>query len=937
MTNKRKKGSDNYPSLAPGAPAALLKFLALALLLCIVAGTALFLYWHFSNLVSVHRRQMNAAAYSAQIYFDQREELLRSLKNSAIRIPASSPSLHLYAEMKGDGVMAAPLPSGDPASSWALLLTKRDLHAISSAYTRLIHFLPRQGMKTTSIWPAESPDAIVNPQQAKLIEQELMKVELAADKSQVQKMVWLDVSGKMRDSLYIFSLLDPRQPAAGWLGLELHSIDSGVEFPSIHGSSYVLLDQNQDAVLQSVPQLEMPEQFRKSFQQDAFGLYGNNFWPDYMALNKRVGEAGWNLVYYIPIGHLLYDGRVAIQLALLLCALLIAAVFLGMRYIRDYLIVPATKQYDALLDMASFSQTMIETAPVALCVLRRENGSVALANELTRSWLDGEEDWQAKVLTNPYGDKDREMILRDGRDVYLTIAPTRYRGEEVLLCAFIDITAHKRIETSLLQAKISADEANTAKTIFLTTMSHELRTPLYGMLGALELFSMTTVTNQQRMYLNAMQQSSSILLNVVSDTLDISRIEAGQVKLEASSFSPVALVEEVVAVYAARAERKSLDIYSLPDPRIPDALIGDVIRVKQILNNLMTNAIKFTQTGRVVVRSELLATTDDMVTLAIRVEDTGRGIASEDLVHIFEPFYQVEQDALLKNGTGLGLSICWRFAQILGGTMDATSQPGVGSIFSLTLSLPINKSAVSQDVPVLDDVKLYVHSGFRDLSANICGWLAAWGGAAIRYDKALHQDDGKAILLDIASSRKQGGIAWSGPRIVAKLPGSSLDDDAKSKSQLVHIYSVRAIAKAIDRVQRLHDVIETTEVEPQAAPMELRILTVEDNPINRMILKEQLSHLGCEVEFAGNGREALDRADLMEFDIILTDVNMPVVDGYELTERLRKMEYRKPIFGITANAIPEDEQRCLAVGMNRVLTKPLSIAVLQAELQSIQG
>lgn len=935
MINKDEKRSNNYPSLAPGAPAVLLKFLALALLLCIVAGTVLFLYWHFSNLVSVHRRQMNAAAYSAQIYFDQREELLRSLKNSAIRISTSTSDS--YTKMKGDGVTAFVLPPESAASKWALLLTERDLHAISAAHTRLIHFLPKQGMQTTSIWPAENADAIVTPHQSKLIKKELMRVEFTRDSSTAQKMVWLDVSGKMRDSLYMFSLLDPAQPAAGWLGLELHSIDTGIEFSSIHGSSYVLLDQNQNVVLQSVPEMEMPGQFKRSFKQDAFGLYGDDFLPEYIALNKRIGEAGWNLIYYIPIGHLLYDGRLAIQLALALCALLIAAVFLGIRHIRDRLIIPAMKQYDALLDMASFSQTVIETAPVALCVLRRENGSVALANEFTRSWLDQEDDWQAKVLTNPYGDKDREMTLRDGREVYLTIAPTRYRGEEVLLCAFIDITAHKRIETTLLQAKLSADEANTAKTIFLTTMSHELRTPLYGMLGALELFSMTTVTNQQRMYLNAMQQSSSILLNVVSDTLDISRIEAGQVKLDETSFSPLALVEEVVAVYAARAERKSLDIYSLPDPRIPDALIGDVIRIKQILNNLMTNAVKFTETGRVVVRSELLNATDEAVTLVIRVEDTGRGIASEDLMHIFEPFYQVEQDALLKNGTGLGLSICWRFAKMLGGSMDATSQAGVGSCFSLNLTLPVNKSALLQDVPVLDAAKLYVHSHFRDLSENICGWLAAWGGTAIRYDKKLHQDDGKAILLDIASSRKQAGIAWSGPRIVAKLPGSSLDDEAKNKSQLVHIYSVRAIAKAIDRAQRLHDVIEITEVEPQASPMELRILTVEDNPINRMILKEQLSHMGCEVEFAGNGREALDRADLMEFDIILTDVNMPVVDGYELTESLRKMGYRKPIFGITANAIPEDEQRCLAVGMNRVLTKPLSIAVLQAELQSIQG
>ncbi|WP_158610249.1 ATP-binding protein [Herminiimonas sp. KBW02] len=878
---------------------------------------------------------MNAAAYSAQIYFDQREELLRSLRNSAIRQSASLSAPHSYKDVRRSGLTAIPLPAESPANSWTLFLTERDLDAISSAHTRLIHFLPKQRKKATSIWPVESVSAIVSPRQAEVIARELTKVEHASDEQLSQKMIWLDVSGKMRDSLYIFSLLDPSQPAAGWLGLELHSIDTGIDFSSIHGSSYVLLDQNENTVLQSVPESEMPGRLRQNFKEDAFGLYGNDFWPDYMALNKRVGEAGWNLVYYIPIGHLLYDGRLAIQLALGLCALLIAAVFFGMRHIRDRLIIPAIKQYDALLDMASFSQTMIETAPVALCVLRRANGSVALANELTRSWFAGEGAWQARVLTNPYTDKDREMTLRGGRKVYLTIAPTRYRGEEVLLCAFIDITAHKRIETSLLQAKITADEANTAKTVFLTTMSHELRTPLYGMLGALELFSLTAVTNQQRMYLQAMQQSSSILLNVVSDTLDISSIEAGQVKLDMAPFSPLALIEEVVATYAARAERKALDIYSLPDPRIPDALTGDVIRIKQILNNLMNNAIKFTETGQVVVRSELLSATKEMVTLSVHVEDTGQGIEPTDLVHIFEPFYQVERDALLKNGTGLGLSICRRFAQMMDGTMNATSEPGAGSIFSLTISLPVNKDAVTQDNPVLSGVKVYAHSEYGSLSQNICDWLALWGASAHCYDQKQQQDDGQSILLDIVSLKKLMDAAWKGPRIVARLSASSLDDETKSKSLQVQSYSVRSIAKAIGRAQRYHDAAEPVKIKARTTALNLSILTVEDNPINRMILKEQLTYLGCKVEFSGNGREALDRPDVMEFDIILTDVNMPLVDGYELTARLRKQGYQKPIFGITANAIPEDEQRCRAAGMNMVLTKPLSIAALEDGLQSI--
>lgn len=931
------KGENNSNvSLAPTAPTVLLKFLAMALLLCIVAGTALYLYWRLSNVVSTHRRQMNAAAYSAQLYFDQREALLYSIRNSAVLRRDTARPASAAAE-RHNGLTAIPLLAQEGAGKWTLLLTERDTKAITDANTRLIYATSQAAARMISIWPEDHPAVGLDELQSRLLLQALQDPKLGGEQFFADKVNWLYVPGKMHDSLYIFSLLDPAHPASGWLGLELRNIESGIDLSSIHGSSYVLQDQNENVVLHGLPEPGLPVHIEPDAGEDAFGLYGKGFWPEYLALKKSIGEAGWRLVYYVPIRHLLHDEKTAIQFALALCALLFAGVFWGMRHIQKKLIEPALRQYDALLDMATFSQTVIETAPVALCVLRRANGSVALANELTRSWFAKEKNWQAAVLANSYADQDREIQLHDGRHVHLTLAPTRYRGEEVLLCVFMDITAHKQIEESLRQEKLHADDANTAKTLFLTTMSHELRTPLHGLLGALELFSLTTVTQQQRIYLDAMQQSSGVLLKTVSETLDIARIEAGAFELEAAPFSPLALIEEVMAAYAAPAERKALQIYGLPDPAIPAVLVGDVTRIKQVLNNLMSNAIKFTDAGQVVLRSKLLSLENDMATIVMQVEDSGRGIDQEHLARIFEPFYQVEKNAWLKNGTGLGLSICRRFAQMMGGTIWATSEPGNGTSFFLTVSLQVKNDAAPPEAHALDGSEVYVYSDLRELSTNICVWLGKWGAQVHPFQVGSAEDDGAAILLEIPRSRLVADIAWSGPRIRVELSALHAEHERNDGAQIIHAYSVRAIAEAVGRLQPYQDLVESIHIKPLAYSLNLKILAVEDNPINQMILKEQLAYLGCEVAFSGNGQEALDRADVMEFDAILTDVNMPLVDGYELTQRLRKQGYRKPIFGISANVIPEDEQRCLAAGMNVLMSKPLSLSVLQTNLQSIHS
>ena len=919
----------------PRAPTLLLHLFAVALLACIAAAAAFLLYWSFTSTVSTYRRHMNAAAYNAQVFFDQRESLLRALASRLVRNTDAASASQTPPDFGYAGqINVFPLTEENHAYDWALILTPRDLNDIAFAHTRLLFTSALSGQTTyIAPRPAQGP-AWGNAAQSR-IASVLAASDPGAAHGSRSAITWLQPSPHNPAAVYLYTPVDPAAPRAGWIGLELGDIDAAIDSSSLGGGNYLLHDQHDAPVLHSPADAQILAGLsRHAGHEDAFGWWGPGLLPRFVVLSKTVGEGGWRLVYYTPISRILGDAAYAIQATLAGACLLFAAVILGIRHIRQKLVAPALRQYEALADSVTLTRRLVEVAPVGLCLLRRADGKPLLANELAKDWLLSDAALLAGLLAEDDVGSERECVLSDGRCLYLTFAPLTYHAEDVILCGINDITAFKRVEQSITQAKLHADAANHAKTVFLTTMSHEIRTPLFGILGTLELLGLTAMDSQQRQYLDTMQQSSATLLSSINDTLDLSRIEAGYLKLETSEFSPVRMLDGVVGTYAARAQAKALHLYALADVASPPLVVGDATRVRQILNNLVNNAIKYTRSGQVVLRLQILSQDAHAVTLKFQVADTGMGISAKHHARLFEPYFRAENGSSRNvPGTGLGLAICRRLSEMMGGTLGAVSEPGLGTSMSLELTLPCASSSQPEFGIQLDPKLVFVRGAIHEVVANLCQWLRHCGALAMPYKESLQGGREGSVLVEL-SSQALTPAPWSGARIYAHPQGVA--PRVAPNSWTADCHSLASIVAAVRRAQDSVATQALPQLETTRDALDMRLLVVEDNPVSRQILREQLEHLGCTVVLAADGNEALDLPDLPAFDAILTDLHMPGRDGYALARTLRGQGYTRPILGITASAFTDDLRRSVQAGITTVLLKPLPISALRQALLTLK-
>ncbi|MBD9503118.1 ATP-binding protein [Pseudomonas sp. BGr12] len=652
-------------------------------------------------------------------------------------------------------------------------------------------------------------------------------------------------------------------------------------------------------------------------------------------------NGGWTALYRLSYASFFRYAKWQFLGALALILGSLAGGWFAIRWYSRRVIKPARRAHLDIVESDAFSRAVIQTAPVALCVLRHGSHQVVMQNRLAEQWLGDSEaitrisrDWD---LSGRVGEGNGELVFEvEGRALHASFAPTRYRGENVVLCAFNDISAHKQAQQMLADAKLTADAASEAKSVFLATMSHEIRTPLYGVLGTLELLGLTELSHQQRDYLATIQRSSSTLLQLISDILDVSKIEAGQMALEAVEFNPLELAEEVVAGYAGVAEGKELQLYACIDTNVPGLVRGDAARIRQILANLLSNALKFTDLGRVVLRLRIVASEKGDTALQWQVTDTGIGMSDAQQQRLFEPFYQAHGHEHTVSGTGLGLSICARLSDLMGGQLRVVSETGLGSSFTFTLALPVLERAQ----PLVDDAPLlpqpvYVRAPVKELAQNLAAWVDCWGGSALVQEELPLDVPPGAVLLDLLEAGDEP--LWSGARVNA-LTEASVQPQASVLGWEVSLYHLSGIGQAL-RLAQQGGGGEARQI-PRVArlgKLGLRVLVAEDNPINQALLKEQLEELGCRVTLTSNGREALQRWAPGAFDALLTDVNMPVMNGYELVGELRRQDSWLPIIGVTANALREEGERCMAVGMNAWLVKPMSLRTLHDGLLKVCG
>ncbi|MFK0094910.1 response regulator [Pseudomonas sp. NPDC090592] len=476
----------------------------------------------------------------------------------------------------------------------------------------------------------------------------------------------------------------------------------------------------------------------------------------------------------------------------------------------------------------------------------------------------------------------------------------------------------------LEEARRRALDMAQARAAFLANMSHEIRTPLNGMLGMIALALDSPLPSEQRQQLAIAHDSGKVLVELLNDILDLSKFDAGQLELERIPFDMGSMVEDTANLLSQNTAQ-SVELTCLIARDFPSAVLGDPTRVRQIVSNLLSNALKFTRFGRVDVR---LVTIVGGVRLEVR--DTGIGIPEEAQARIFQPFTQAGAGITRQyGGTGLGLALTRNLCKAMQGHLHIRSEAGFGSCFSAELPLAVHTEAIAP-LPLHGRVAALSPAG-SGLNELLQGLLPAWGLAYQRHDRSATLDASAMDLLitDDVDHLFQLRPALKTPILLVTAYGNFLPSE-----QSMALAPLHQLARPLARnalYQTLRRTLQGHEPEhPLANPAitleagRARILLVEDNPVNQLVAKGMLAKLGCQVQLATQGAEALELLQQDEFDLVLMDCNMPVMDGYEASRRIRQSGRWPdlPIVALTANAMPEERERCRAAGMNDYLAKP---------------
>jgi len=651
-------------------------------------------------------------------------------------------------------------------------------------------------------------------------------------------------------------------------------------------------------------------------------------------------------------------------------------------------------QQNKLVDQSLFIKSLLDSASTPI-FYKGGNGKYIGCNRAFEDFLDLPEakligktdrDIMGEDYYRVHTNKDRELFSGGGNQAYQCELKTKANVRSVifnkavfrdssgkqagLVGVITDITEQKEIEEELRDAKIAAEAAAQAKTLFLANMSHEIRTPMNGVLGMTELLRDTPLDTDQREYTDIIYNSAGALLTVIDDILDFSKIETGRLELDKIDFDLRTTVESVNDLLSLKAHKKGLEYLCIIDQAVPRYLRGDPGRIRQILINLLGNSIKFTKDGEVALHIEGKGETDTTCFVRFSVRDSGIGMTKEQQEHLFKPFTQADSSITRKyGGTGLGLTISYRLCGMMGGELKAESEPGKGTEFSFTL--PLEKSGKTpaarepRDELVLKGVRVLIVDDNDNNQKILSKELKKWGSHPVSVtngDDALESlrqgiEDGDPYRIAVIDFQMPGmdgaelGGNIKGQTGISKteliLMTSMAERGAAKKMKQIGFrgYLTKPIKESIFKQALLECLLHHSEKDPdqqfitkytiaEQNEYKNRVLLVEDNPINQKVSVHVLRKLGYKADVASNGAQALEALEKNSYQLVLMDIQMPGMDGFEATKKIRqkeKMEKKPqiPIIAMTAHALDGYREECIAAGMNDYIAKPVKAEKLK--------
>jgi two-component system capsular synthesis sensor histidine kinase RcsC len=742
--------------------------------------------------------------------------------------------------------------------------------------------------------------------------------------------------------------------------LPLVALSSLLSWDKNYGG-YVLMASSGELLLSSsIDDLSTVEGIaREVFKRDKIGSrFYSQYTDGYLVTATTLAPTPWGLFYFMPRKGIISGVAAPAMMSIATTTVIIGGAWALLLFVRRRISAPIILQSQLISDSEELNRVLVEAAPVGFGIISlnsrkpllasaqmeevEANGVMAnggLSAELCTRFLQNEGN--TKNSCNQSYSFELTLSTRSGMPIFLSvmIVKVRYKSEDALVVMFTDITSFKQTERALKEARAMADSANAAKSAFLAAMSHEIRTPLNAIQGNLELLAHSKLDPVQRDRLTVVNSASEVLVATVNDVLDFSKIEAGELHLDESVFDVNKVVVRALLMFAPIARNKGLLLTSDFGFYPSQLMRGDQTRFAQVVNNLLSNALKFTESGRVSLTIRLNAEGDE---LTVEVADTGIGMTAEQMSVLFCAFSQADKTIHRRfGGTGLGLALCERLVSAMGGSLTARSKFGIGSQF--TLHIPINVAINNDSMPRFSNKKVLVVADAYD--AGIMDTLRAWGLLPVLYSVQSPELPTQGPLASIV-------VLWGECQTLPFDEISKIVIDAewviecRADGPSVPMISGRLINASMYGLQGLLQSLEyallkrvppTRERSHYVLERRIRVVLVEDHPVTRQLLEEQLTLLGCDVRAVSDGHEALQLMEPNPCEVLLTDLQMPGMSGYELVKHVHDKWPWMPILILTADLTTQSVRAFADEVHTKVVGKPLSLKRLSFAISEISG